>query len=144
LKILLHLAGQLAGELLLLDFMNFSALKIKAPRRAECSAPWCAHIHDLERPDPDIELTAPSLSAAADSGFELIDIRTADEVASHPTQARHIPMAQLLADPGVLAGGREVLLLCASGKRSLAAARELRKRGIAARSLAGGLQKLEQ
>ena len=33
LKILLGLSGQLEGELLLLDFMNFSSLKIKAPRR---------------------------------------------------------------------------------------------------------------
>src|SRR5580693_8647612 len=35
-KILLGIAGQLDGELLLLDFMNFSSLKLKAPRRAEC------------------------------------------------------------------------------------------------------------
>ena len=32
--------------------------------------------------------------------------------------------------------------MCASGKRSLAAARELRKHGLAVRSLAGGLQAL--
>jgi rhodanese-related sulfurtransferase len=36
-----------------------------------------------------------------------------------------------------------VLLVCASGKRSLAAAQELRKHGVDARSLKGGLQKLE-
>jgi rhodanese-related sulfurtransferase len=52
-------------------------------------------------------------------------------------------MPLLLADPGLLAPGRESLLVCASGKRSLAAARELRKRGLAVRSLAGGLQALE-
>jgi len=34
LKILLGMSGQLDGELLLLDFTNFSSLKIKAPRRA--------------------------------------------------------------------------------------------------------------
>jgi rhodanese-related sulfurtransferase len=33
--------------------------------------------------------------------------------------------------------------VCASGKRSLAAARELRKRGLKVHSLAGGLQGLE-
>jgi sulfur-carrier protein adenylyltransferase/sulfurtransferase len=143
LKILLQLGNQLPGELLLLDFMSFSSLKIKAPRRGECRAPSCAHIHELEQPDGDIEMTLPSLSAAGQSGLELIDIRTAEEVVSQPVAARHIPMAKLLADPGLLAGHREVLLVCASGKRSLAAARELRKHGIAARSLAGGLQKLE-
>jgi rhodanese-related sulfurtransferase len=52
-------------------------------------------------------------------------------------------MPLLLADTGLLAQGRETLLLCASGKRSLAAARELRKRGLAVRSLAGGLGNLE-
>jgi rhodanese-related sulfurtransferase len=52
-------------------------------------------------------------------------------------------MPLLLADPGLLAPEREFLLVCASGKRSLAAARELRKRGLAVRSLAGGLQALD-
>src|SRR6266852_697180 len=42
LKILLGLEGQLAGEILLLDFMNFSNLKLKAPRRGACTAPNCA------------------------------------------------------------------------------------------------------
>jgi rhodanese-related sulfurtransferase len=36
-----------------------------------------------------------------------------------------------------------VLLVCASGKRSLATAQELRKRGFSAHSLVGGLQHLE-
>jgi rhodanese-related sulfurtransferase len=52
-------------------------------------------------------------------------------------------MPVLLADPGLLTAGQEFLLVCASGKRSLAAARELRRRGFAVRSLAGGLQSLE-
>jgi rhodanese-related sulfurtransferase len=56
---------------------------------------------------------------------------------------RHIAMPVLLEDPGLLSPGREFLLVCASGKRSLTAARELRKRGFAVRSLAGGLQNLE-
>jgi molybdopterin/thiamine biosynthesis adenylyltransferase/rhodanese-related sulfurtransferase len=143
LKILLQMSGQLAGELLLLDFTNFSSLKIKAPRRAECVAPACAHIRELTRDDPSIEIALGSLAAAAERGFEVIDIRTAEEVAARPTGARHIPMADLLANPGLLEPARELLLVCATGKRSLAAARELRKRGIAVRSLAGGLQYLE-
>jgi rhodanese-related sulfurtransferase len=51
-------------------------------------------------------------------------------------------MAALLADPGALADPAAYLLICASGKRSLATARELRKLGIDAHSLAGGLQGL--
>ena len=144
LKILLRMDGQLAGELLLLDFMNFSSLKIKASRRAECRAPGCAHIEGIAREERDIEVTSDSLAAAAQRGFDLIDIRTVEEVAAHPAQARHIPMQELLANPGLLARGRQTLLVCATGKRSLAAAQALRKQGLAVRSLAGGLQNLER
>jgi adenylyltransferase/sulfurtransferase len=143
LKILLQMGGQLEEELLLLDFMNFSSLKIKASRRAECRAPACVHIQDVAREDRDIELAEVSLAAAAERGFEIIDIRTAEEVAEHPAAARHIPMHELLANPGLLGGGRRALLVCATGKRSLATAQTLRKRGLSVHSLAGGLQRLE-
>jgi adenylyltransferase/sulfurtransferase len=143
-KILLQMHGQLEGELLLLDFMNFSSLKIKAPRRVECVAPACAHIHELTGEDPGVEIALSSLAAAAERGFEVIDIRTPEEVAARPAAARHIPMANLLANPAQLEAARDVLLVCATGKRSLAAARQLRKRGIIAHSLAGGLQNLER
>jgi molybdopterin/thiamine biosynthesis adenylyltransferase/rhodanese-related sulfurtransferase len=143
LKILLGLSGQLDGELLLLDFTNFSSLKLKAPRLAECRAPGCAHIREIAREDLGIEITLPSLADAARRGLEVIDIRTQEEIAVRPTGARHIAMPVLLADPALLAPGSEFLLVCASGKRSLAAARELRKRGFQVQSLAGGLQGLE-
>jgi molybdopterin/thiamine biosynthesis adenylyltransferase/rhodanese-related sulfurtransferase len=143
LKILLGLSGQLGGELWLLDFTNFSSLKIKAPRRAECQAPGCAHIRDLAAEDPDIEIALRSLAEADERGLQVIDIRSTEEFEARPTDARHIAMPILLADPSLLPSGREFLLVCASGKRSLAAARELRKRGLAVRSLAGGLQNLE-
>jgi len=143
LKILLGLSGQLEGELLLLDFMNFSSLKLKAPRRAECRAPDCAHIREIAAEDAAVEVALDSLADAVKLGFEVIDIRTTEEVAVRPSAVRHIAMPVLLGDPSLLAPGREFLLVCASGKRSLAAARELRKRGFAVRSLAGGLQKLE-
>jgi len=144
LKILLQMNGQLEGALLLLDFMNFSSLKIKAPRRAECVAPACAHIRELTGEDPGIEMALGSLAAAAERGLEVIDIRTAEEVAARPAGIRHIPMANLLANPALLEPARDVLLVCATGKRSLAAAQQLRGRGITVRSLAGGLQNLER
>ncbi|MGO9945843.1 MAG: ThiF family adenylyltransferase [Steroidobacteraceae bacterium] len=142
-KILLGISGQLDGELLLLDFMNFSSLKLKAPRRAECRAPGCAHIRGVAPEERDLEIELQSLAEAAAHGLEVIDIRSAEEFAAQPSPGKHIPMPKLLADPGVLNSGRPVLLVCASGKRSLAAARELRKRGVAATSLSGGLHKLE-
>src|SRR6202021_823352 len=142
LKILLGLPGQLEEELWVLDFTNFSTLKLKAPRRAECHAPDCAHIRDIAREDAGIEITLRSLDEAARRGFEVIDIRTAEDVAARPAAARHIAMPILLADPSLLSPAGEILLVCASGRRSLAAARELRKRGLTVRSLAGGLQSL--
>ena len=142
LKILLGIPGQLDGELLLMDFMSFGSTRIKAPRRAECVAPDCALIRDLPCEDRDIEIKLSSLATAA-RRFELVDVRTAEEFAARPTPSRHLPLAALLADSSALAPGASYLLLCASGKRSLTAARELRKRGFDAHSLAGGLQALE-
>jgi molybdopterin/thiamine biosynthesis adenylyltransferase/rhodanese-related sulfurtransferase len=142
LKILLQMSGQLDGELLLLDLTNFSSSKLKAPRRAECVAPACAHIRELMHEDPGIEMALESLAAAAEHGLEVIDIRTAQEIAERPAGARHIPMADLLANPQLLEPTRKFLLVCATGRRSLAAARQLRKHGVAVHSLSGGLQAL--
>jgi len=143
LKILLNMPGQLDGELLLVDFMNFSSVKIQAPRRAECIAPRCALIHELPPEDAAIEMRFASLDAAAERRLELIDIRSAEEFAAAPTQARHIPVSTLLANPGLLTAGVEYLFICASGKRSLAAARALRRSGLSVHSLSGGLQAIE-
>ncbi|MGO9994788.1 MAG: ThiF family adenylyltransferase [Steroidobacteraceae bacterium] len=142
LKVLLGIPGQLGGELLLLDFMNFSSVKVKAPRRGGCTAPTCALIRDIPREESGIDIALPSLAAAAERRFEVIDIRTPEEVSARPAQARHIAMATLLANPDLLSRTDRYLLVCASGKRSLAAARELRKRGLEVYSLAGGLQSL--
>jgi sulfur-carrier protein adenylyltransferase/sulfurtransferase len=144
LKILLGLPGQLDGELLLFDFMNFSSAKLKAPRRGACSAPACALIRDIPREDAGIEIGLTSLDAAAAERFEVIDIRSAEEVAAQPARLRHIAMPTLLANPELLSRAARYMLVCASGKRSLAAARELRKRGLEVHSLAGGLQALQR
>jgi adenylyltransferase/sulfurtransferase len=144
LKILLSIPGRLEGELMLLDFMSFTSTKLKAPRRAACAAPGCSLIRELsEGPAAGIEIVLHSVAEAAARGLELIDIRTAQEFAAHPGPGRHIPMHTLLADPPADTAGRDLLLVCASGKRSAAAARELRRRGIAAHSLRGGLPALE-
>ncbi len=140
LKILLGIAGQLAGELMLLDFMDFSTLKLKAPRRAACVAPACVSIQGISRDAIDIEIVALE---ALPPPVEVIDIRSDDEVAAAPTHVRHIAMPALLAHPELLAAGARYVLVCASGARSLAAARQLRQRGLTVHSLAGGLGSLK-
>jgi sulfur-carrier protein adenylyltransferase/sulfurtransferase len=142
LKILLDIPGQLEGELLLLDFANFSSAKLKARRHSECAAPGCARIRELPGEDAELQVKLPSLSAAAASGLQIIDIRNPDEFAARPTIGWHIPMATLLVNPQLLPPGSNYLLVCASGKRSLAAARELQKRGLRVQSLSGGLEGL--
>ena len=144
LKILLHMPGQLGGELLLLDFMNFSSLKLKAPRSAACLAPQCALVKSLPREESGVEIALPSLAAAAALKLEVIDIRTEEEVALRPAAARHIPNPVLLADPQLLSRGGRYLLACASGKRSLATAIEMRKLGLTVHSLQGGLEALDR
>lgn len=139
LKILLGLDGQLAGELLLLDFMAMSSTRLRAPRRRGCAAPKCTLIDAIPREAGDIEIaTLGELPASV----EVIDIRTVEEVAAAPSTARHIAMPELLAHPELLSLNKRYVLVCASGKRSLATARQLRQRGLAVHSLAGGLSKV--
>ena len=138
LKILLGIKGQLDGELMLLDFMNFSAVKLKAPRRGNCLAPDCMLIRDIPLEATDIEIVALD---DLPQPVEMIDIRTAEEVAAAPSRVRHIAMSTLLAHPELLPAGARYVLVCASGKRSLAAARQLRQHGVDVHSLAGGLER---
>jgi sulfur-carrier protein adenylyltransferase/sulfurtransferase len=142
LKILLDLSGQLSGELLLVDLANLSTVKIKAPRCAKCKAPSCTVIREISPEPSGLELRFASLAEARRAGFEIIDIRNESEVAERASGARHIPMKALLAYPTPLKGAGPYLLLCASGKRSLATARELSARGLAVKSFAGGLTPL--
>ena len=142
LKILLGMHGQLDGELLLIDIMNFSSTKLRAPRNAACAAPACARISALPGGTAGLEIELQSLDDAADRRFEVIDIRSAAEVAVLPTQALHIEMQTLLAEPQRLAQGVSYLLLCATGRRSLEAAQRLRPLGFDVRSLSGGLAAL--
>jgi adenylyltransferase/sulfurtransferase len=82
--------------------------------------------------DAALELQYDDLDAAGADGYAIIDIRDAHELADRPLptpQARHVPMAELLAGQNLPASGR-YLLVCARGSRSLATARALRERGL--------------
>ncbi len=142
LEILLDIGAQLAGELLLVDFLNFSTLKLRAPRRKGCGAPACCLIQGLDADDATLEIELRSLDEALTRGWQILDLRSAEEVAARTIGGTHMPMADLLANTASLPAGPTYLLVCATGKRSLAAARELRKAGFSVRSLAGGLARL--
>jgi molybdopterin/thiamine biosynthesis adenylyltransferase/molybdopterin synthase catalytic subunit/rhodanese-related sulfurtransferase len=150
LKLLLDLPGQLAEELLVLDLLTLAVTRVRTRRAADC--PDHAQPRQDARSVPargehaPIELSFGSLEDAQAGGFEVIDIREPHELARLPTpcaSARHLPIAQLLHGERTLPAAKRYLLVCASGKRSLAAAEELRSRGFAEIfSLRGGIAAL--
>jgi sulfur-carrier protein adenylyltransferase/sulfurtransferase len=142
LKLLLDLPGQLAEELLVMDLLTISVTRVRTRRATDCPE----HARARRDGQADAELSFDSLQEALADGLEVIDIREPHELAQLAipcSSARHLPMAQLLhGRPGLSADSR-YLLVCASGKRSFAAAQELRSRGYGkVFSLRGGIAAL--
>jgi rhodanese-related sulfurtransferase/transcriptional regulator with XRE-family HTH domain len=81
---------------------------------------------------------AEALMAAGD--IDIVDVREPSEWATgHVPGARHVPLGQLRASPDAAALGKRVLFVCASGGRSLTAAKLADARGVAETfSLDGG------
>jgi len=143
LKILLGLPGQLGDELLVIDLLTLHTARMKARRASVCSSGRCVRIPDARvLGDEVLEREFDSLSGAQAAGFVVIDIREPDEVAEEPlagTGIRLMPMQQLLRLDSPLSRNDRLLLVCASGRRSLAAAQTLHARGFTqVVSLTGG------
>jgi len=106
-----------------------------------------AHLTGDHAATSPLELSFDTLDQAHDSGFDIVDIREPQELAETPTPsafARSLPMAQLLHGQPPFKPTRKTVLVCASGRRSLAATEELRERGIAdVYSLRGGVKGLQ-
>jgi sulfur-carrier protein adenylyltransferase/sulfurtransferase len=153
LKLLLDLPGQLGDEVLVLDLLTMSSSRVRAKRAAahpDHGRTALAHaLTQAQATDTTpLEVDFASLDEARVAGFEIIDIREPQELEEIPTptrSARHIPMAQLLHGNPTFTPNGKTLLVCASGRRSLAATQELRSRGInAVYSLRGGITKLNR
>jgi rhodanese-related sulfurtransferase len=71
----------------------------------------------------------------------VVDIREKAELAVEPAMlnAKNIPMSELMARIAEIPKDREVILVCASGSRSLVAQRFLSAKGFDVKSLAGGM-----
>jgi adenylyltransferase/sulfurtransferase len=97
--------------------------------------------------NPVLEVSFDTLDQAYDAGFDIVDIREPNELQEMPTptsHSRNIPMAELLHGQPAFAPAGKTLLVCASGRRSLAATQELRERGLAdIYSLRGGVKGLQ-
>jgi adenylyltransferase/sulfurtransferase len=153
LKLLLDLPGQLGDEVLVLDLLTMSSSRVMAKRAAahpDHGRTALAHaLTQAQATDTTpLEVDFASLDEARAAGFEIIDIREPQELEEIPTptrNARHIPMAQLLYGNPEFTPNGKTLLVCASGRRSLAATQELRSRGVSAiYSLRGGVAKLNR
>jgi rhodanese-related sulfurtransferase len=94
-----------------------------------------------------LELSFETLDQAHEAGFDIVDIREPQELAETPApsaHARSVPLAQLLHGQPPFEPTRKTVLVCASGRRSLAATQELRERGIPdVYSLRGGVKGLQ-
>ena len=159
LKLLLDLPGQLGQELLVLDLLTMSISRVRTKRATNCPdhallalerAQKQTHANDPAQTadtDTPLEVDFDTLEDAQAAGFNIIDIREPRELAEIPTPAKnalHIPMANLLYGNPPFAPDAKELLVCASGRRSLAAAQELRSRGMhAVSSLRGGIANLK-
>jgi adenylyltransferase/sulfurtransferase len=144
LKLLLGLPGLRPREMLIFDLVSLNTQRLRARRAEGCEAHRTGGA--VRSAAPDLEVRFGTLADARAAGFSFIDVRDAHECADEPlpSPALNLPMAKLLAHAGTLDTHRRYLLICATGKRSAAAADLLRSQGFGeCRSLRGGLKGLK-
>jgi adenylyltransferase/sulfurtransferase len=152
LKVLMDLPGQLANELFVLDLTALTVNRVRARRADNCETEHRTRFESQHlrggaqqaiEPQRDLEIDFDSLDDAIEQGYDIIDVREPREVAEIPTPASgalHIPLGDLLHGTPRIARAEKHLLVCASGRRSLAAAQELSANGFAeVYSLRGGI-----
>jgi sulfur-carrier protein adenylyltransferase/sulfurtransferase len=147
LKYLLGLPGLTANEMLIFDLITLSTQRLRAKRAPDCVAHAQAGTDaPAATAAPDsLDVSFASLAEAMGAGFSLIDVRDSQERIAEPMpNSLHLPMSKLLMQaPGLDTDGR-YLLVCATGRRSGAAADLLRSQGFReCRSLRGGLKGLK-
>ena len=146
LKLLLGLPGLNPGEMFIFDLVTLSTQRLRARRMPDCDAHRRA-ASPAPSAAPDIlELPFATLAEAHRAGFAFVDVRDARERAEEPLPAPslHLPMSKLLTDAASLDLDGHYLLICATGKRSTAAAALLQSQGFRdCRSLRGGLKSLK-
>jgi len=148
-KLLLNLPGQLKDELLVLDLLTLTTSRVRTKRGQACpehATSRAAAAQATDTTTSPLELSFDTLDQAHEAGFDIVDIREPHELRETPTpsaHARNLPMAELLHGQPPFKPTRKTVLVCATGRRSLAAAQELREHGIAdVYSLRGGVKGL--
>lgn len=149
LKLLLGLVQPAVHPLVLINLLDLSVQKLPIDPAAGCDLHGgcrdvAARGMQAARDAASIDLQFPDIEAAVAAGYSLVDVRETDETMRSPVAApvQHVPSGDLPAQAQRLPAG-PVLLLCATGKRSGHAARQLHAQGFTrVRSLKGGLQSL--
>jgi adenylyltransferase/sulfurtransferase len=143
LKYLLGLPG-IGDDVLIFDLVTLSTQRLRARREAACTAHSGMGV--APAPASTLEIGFESLADAQRAGFEIVDVRDARERDTEPVPvpSTHLPMSRLLTGASSLDLGARYLLVCATGKRSAAAADLLRSQGFRdCQSLRGGLKTLK-
>jgi rhodanese-related sulfurtransferase len=85
------------------------------------------------------EISVDELASRLDAGAVVLDVRQPDEYeAGHVPGARLIPLAEVPDRVGELPRAEELLVICRSGARSLAAAEFLEQQEFTAVNVSGG------
>ncbi|MDE2154397.1 MAG: ThiF family adenylyltransferase [Xanthomonadaceae bacterium] len=150
LKILLDLPRPAGSALLLVDLLDPGVQRLPIEVSRGCARHGgCAAVAQRglaqARDAGEVDVAFDCLDDAIAAGFRLVDVREPDEVAAQPLDApsSRMPSAQLAVCAAELAPG-PLLLVCASGRRSAHAARELRGQGRRdVYSLRGGVLALQ-
>jgi sulfur-carrier protein adenylyltransferase/sulfurtransferase len=146
LKLLLGLPGLKPDEMLIFDLITLSMQRLRARRLPDCEAHRRARSSAPTAAPPELEVQFSSLAAAQIAGFTFVDVRDTREREAEPlpVESLHLPVSKLLIDAASLDLAGRYLLICATGKRSSAAASLLRSQGfVECRSLRGGLKNLK-
>ena len=136
-KLITGIGDPLLGRVLVIDALRAktSEVPLKPSRARKTAAPTTAAA-DLAMP---VEIPVAALSAETVAGALLLDVREDAEVATGTIPgARHVPLAQVLAEPSALGAGR-IVVICQAGIRARRAAVALRAAGADAVVLAGGM-----
>ena len=128
LKLLLGMP--VADGVLMVDLLGMETQRLRLTRRGDC--PVCG-----EGATPLAGLETFEVDALSEM-YEAVDVREPEEVRARPSGLPNVPMSAWKTPTYA----KPLLLVCASGRRSLALAKRLRTEGVRAYSLVGGVGKL--
>jgi molybdopterin/thiamine biosynthesis adenylyltransferase/rhodanese-related sulfurtransferase len=113
LRYLLKGTNASAGHLLVLDTETLRIDSVAVHRRHTASAPSRAQPETLEGSPSVI-----SLQSALETGYTVIDVRTALEYQRRPSGFRNVPMRDIILDEGSIPLTERLAFICESGARA--------------------------